>query len=122
MNHFPCLETRININKNRLAKDAASKSVGNGRVLLSKRWRIIILTGFGIGLLGGLVGLGSIRIPAMISVLRMEPRVAMGTRPWGYKDSGLRIDRTYQRNNIGYGVLIITGSSTMVGEYLDPSL
>lgn len=37
--------------------------------------------GFGIGFLGGLVGLvlGSIRLPAMISVLKMEPRVAVGT-------------------------------------------
>ncbi|HEY8140806.1 MAG TPA: sulfite exporter TauE/SafE family protein [Nitrososphaera sp.] len=37
--------------------------------------------GFAIGFLGGLVGLvlGSIRLPAMISVLGMEPRVAVGT-------------------------------------------
>lgn len=37
--------------------------------------------GFGVGFLGGLVGLvlGSIRLPAMIQVLGMESRVAIGT-------------------------------------------
>ena len=37
--------------------------------------------GFGIGFVGGLVGLiiGSIRLPAMISVLKMETKVAIGT-------------------------------------------
>ncbi len=39
------------------------------------------MVGFAIGFLGGLVGLvlGSIRLPAMISVLKVEPRVAVGT-------------------------------------------
>lgn len=39
------------------------------------------LIGFGIGFVGGLVGLiiGSIRLPAMISVLKMETKVAVGT-------------------------------------------
>lgn len=46
--------------------------------------KLIILEsiiGFGVGILGGLVGLvlGSIRMPAMISVLKMEPRMAVGT-------------------------------------------
>jgi hypothetical protein len=33
------------------------------------------LIGFGIGILGGLVGLilGSIRLPAMVSILKMDP-------------------------------------------------
>ncbi|MDE1812241.1 MAG: sulfite exporter TauE/SafE family protein [Thaumarchaeota archaeon] len=39
------------------------------------------LIGFTIGFLGGLVGLvlGSIRMPVMISVLKMDPKVAVGT-------------------------------------------
>jgi uncharacterized membrane protein YfcA len=39
------------------------------------------LIGFGVGFLGGLVGLvlGSVRLPAMISVLKMDPKVAVGT-------------------------------------------
>ncbi|HEX7032449.1 MAG TPA: sulfite exporter TauE/SafE family protein, partial [Nitrososphaera sp.] len=37
--------------------------------------------GFSVGFLGGMVGLvlGSIRMPAMIEVLKMEPKVAIGT-------------------------------------------
>ena len=39
------------------------------------------ITGTGIGLLGGLVGLilGSIRLPALIRLFRIEPRIAAGT-------------------------------------------
>ena len=37
--------------------------------------------GFGVGLLGGMVGLvlGSIRMPAMISILKLPTRIAIGT-------------------------------------------
>ena len=37
--------------------------------------------GFGVGLLGGMVGLvlGSIRLPAMISILKLPARIAIGT-------------------------------------------
>jgi uncharacterized membrane protein YfcA len=56
----------------------------NKRVGVYPKRRLIILEsiiGFGIGVLGGLVGLvlGSIRMPAMISILKMEPRIAIGT-------------------------------------------
>ena len=39
------------------------------------------LIGFGIGFLGGLVGLilGSLRLPAMVSILKTEPKIATGT-------------------------------------------
>ena len=39
------------------------------------------IIGFAIGFLGGLVGLvlGSIRLPTMISVLKVKPSVAIGT-------------------------------------------
>ena len=57
---------------------------GGDRILAHSKNRLILLEsviGCGIGFLGGLVGLvlGSIRMPAMISVLKMEPRVAIGT-------------------------------------------
>ena len=54
------------------------------KILTLSKNRLILLEsiiGFGIGFLGGLVGLvlGSIRMPAMISVLKIQPRVAIGT-------------------------------------------
>jgi uncharacterized membrane protein YfcA len=119
--------SRININKNKLAKNAASyKSVSNGRVPVITKWRIILvesIIGFGIGLLGGLVGLvlGSIRIPAMITVLRMEPRVAVGTNLAAASVMGISgLIGHIINNNIDYNVLIIMGSSTMIGGYLGP--
>lgn len=119
--------SRININKNKLAKDAAScTNVSNGRVSVITKWRMILIEsiiGFGIGLLGGLVGLvlGSIRIPAMISVLRMEPRVAVGTNLAAASVMGISgLIGHLINNNIDYNVLIIMGSSTMVGGYLGP--
>ena len=41
----------------------------------------VVATGFGIGLLGGFVGLilGSMRLPAMLRYLRIHPRQAVGT-------------------------------------------
>jgi len=40
-----------------------------------------VTLGFGLGLFGGIVGLilGQLRLPAMIEVLKMEPRMAVGT-------------------------------------------
>jgi uncharacterized protein len=62
----------------------SGKRVNEGNRLIESRKRLIILEsaiGFGIGILGGLVGLilGSIRMPAMISILQMEPKIAVGT-------------------------------------------
>lgn len=119
--------SRININKNKSVETAASdRSVRNGGILISAKWRLILLEsiiGFGIGILGGLVGLilGSIRMPAMISVLRMEPRVAVGTNLAAASVMGISgLIGHIINNNIDYNVLIIMGSTTMVGGYLGP--
>lgn len=58
------------------------QSTKNSRTLLYSQNRMIFMEsvlGFVIGFLGGLVGLilGSIRMPAMISILKMGPRVAV---------------------------------------------
>jgi uncharacterized membrane protein YfcA len=79
------------------------------------------IIGFGIGLLGGIVGLvlGSIRLPAMISILKMEPRVAVGTNLAASSVMGLSgLIGHIINNNIDYFILIIMGSSAMMGGYL----
>lgn len=45
------------------------------------QWLVEILIGAGLGVIAGVVGLmlGSLRLPAMIRVLRMDPRIAVGT-------------------------------------------
>ena len=86
--------------------------------------RLILLEsiiGFGVGFLGGLVGLvlGSIRMPAMISILKMEPRVAVGTNLAAASVMGISGMIGHIINgNIDYLVLAIMGSAAMVGGYL----
>jgi uncharacterized membrane protein YfcA len=77
--------------------------------------------GFGIGILGGLVGLvlGSIRMPAMISILKMQPRTAVGTNLAASSVMGISgLIGHIINNNIDYSVLIIMGSGAMIGGYL----
>ncbi|HZD35922.1 MAG TPA: sulfite exporter TauE/SafE family protein [Nitrososphaeraceae archaeon] len=66
----------------------------------------------------GLV-LGSIRMPAMISILKMQPRIAVGTNLAASSVMGTSgLIGHIINNNIDYFVLIIMGSSAMIGGYL----
>ena len=108
-----------NINNNQLDETA-----NRDRILTHGKNRLILLEsviGFGIGFLGGLVGLvlGSIRMPAMISVLKMEPRVAIGTNLAAASVMGVSgLIGHIINNNIDYPVLMIMGSAAMIGGYL----
>jgi len=55
---------------------ARPMAVGSGL-----RWAVEVGIGVGLGMVAGVVGLmlGSLRLPAMIRVLRVDPRVAVGT-------------------------------------------
>ncbi|MGA9843131.1 MAG: sulfite exporter TauE/SafE family protein, partial [Nitrososphaeraceae archaeon] len=73
------------------------------------------------GFLGGLVRLvlGSIRMPAMISVLKMQPRVAIGTNLAAASVMGVSgLIGHIINNNIDYLVLMVMGSAAMIGGYL----
>lgn len=79
------------------------------------------LIGFEVGFVGGLVGLvlGSIRLPAMISVLKMEPKVAIGTNLAAATimgTSGL-VGHIFD-NSVDYYVLAAMGPSAVVGAVL----
>ena len=77
--------------------------------------------GFGIGFLGGVVGLvlGSIRMPAMISVLKMEPKVAVGTNLAAATIMGVSALIGHLINNeVDYLTLAIMGSTAMIGGYI----
>jgi uncharacterized membrane protein YfcA len=102
----------------------SNETENRDRVLIHGKKRLIILEsviGFGIGILGGVVGLvlGSIRMPAMISVLKMEPRVAVGTNLAAAAVMGISgLIGHIINNNIDYLVLFIMGSGAMIGGYL----
>jgi uncharacterized membrane protein YfcA len=79
------------------------------------------IIGFGIGVIGGLVGLvlGSIRMPAMISILKMEPRTAVGTNLAASSIMGISgLIGHVINNNIDYFILVIMGSGAMIGGYI----
>lgn len=99
-------------------------TVPTREILVPSKNRLILLEsiiGFGIGFLGGLVGLvlGSIRMPAMISILKMEPKVAVGTNLAASSVMGISgMIGHVINNNIDYLVLTVMGSAAMVGGYL----
>ena len=76
--------------------------------------------GFGVGLLGGAVGLilGSMRLPALLRISRMDPRIAAGTNlvigfflgSFGFIGHGIRGD-------VDLPLLLTMGASGMVGTY-----
>lgn len=77
--------------------------------------------GFAIGFLGGLVGLvlGSIRLPSMISILKMDPKVAVGTNLASATVMGAFALLGHIINNeVDYLTLAVMGSTAMIGGYM----
>lgn len=81
--------------------------------------------GLGVGLLGGAVGLilGSIRLPALIRILRVDPRIAAGTNLF----IGVLIGASgwvghVIRGQVDYALLALMGAAAMVGSYYGAKL
>ena len=100
------------------------ETTDNDRILTLSKNRLVLLEpiiGFGVGFLGGLIGLvlGSIRMPAMISILKMESRIAIGTNLASASVMGVSgLIGHIVNNNIDYLVLMVMGSAAMIGGYL----
>ena len=81
--------------------------------------------GFGVGLLGGAVGLilGSIRLPALIRILRVDPRIAAGSNLFiGFIMGSLGWIGHVARGQVDYALLIPMGAAAMVGSYYGAKL
>jgi uncharacterized membrane protein YfcA len=103
------------INTNDAVPDAVPLQSKNRLLFLQ------VLIGFGVGFLGGLVGLilGSVRMPAMISILKMEPKVAVGTNLAAASVMGISgFVGHLINNNIDYLILIAMGPAAMIGGYV----
>ena len=81
--------------------------------------------GLGVGLLGGAVGLilGSIRLPALIRILRVDPRIAAGTNLF----IGVLIGASgwvghVLKGEVDYTLLVMMGGAAMVGSYYGAKL
>lgn len=76
--------------------------------------------GLGVGLLGGAVGLilGSIRLPALIRILRVDPRVAAGSNLFiGFIMGSLGWVGHVIQGQVDYPLLVLMGGGAMVGSY-----
>ena len=81
--------------------------------------------GFAVGLLGGAIGLilGSIRLPALIRVLRVDPRVAAGTNLFiGFIMGAVGWTGHVLRGNVDYPLMAAMGAAAMGGSYLGAKL
>ncbi|MEM4310851.1 MAG: sulfite exporter TauE/SafE family protein [Nitrososphaerales archaeon] len=101
---------------------------GNSEALSLKREKIgssrileELFLGFLIGLLGGMVGLvlGTLRIPAMVKMLNMEPKIAVGTNTsvafvMGF--FGFLGHITF--GQINWLILLVMGGAAMVGGFM----
>lgn len=77
--------------------------------------------GFFVGVLGGLVGLvlGSIRLPAMIKILKTEPKIAVGTNMLVSSVMGISGFVGHIINNeVNFLYLAILGPSAMIGGFI----
>jgi len=107
-----------------LLKGSKSKKANDDNDLIYNKNKLILLEssiGFGVGFLGGLVGLvlGSIRMPAMISILKMEPKVAIGTNLAASSIMGISgLAGHIISNNVDYFVILVMGPAAMLGGYL----
>jgi uncharacterized membrane protein YfcA len=100
-----------------LIKSLRHKSAENLRPNLALESAI----GLGVGFLGGLVGLvlGSIRLPAVINVLKMEPRVAVGTNLAASSAMGAAGLIGHAINGeVDYEVLAVMGATAMAGAFV----
>ena len=81
--------------------------------------------GLGVGLLGGAVGLilGSIRLPALIRILRVDPRIAAGTNLFiGFIMGSVGWIGHAVQGQVSYPLLMLMGGSAMAGSYYGAKL
>jgi uncharacterized protein len=115
---------KINKKKNNNDKDITEYNSGlNQKSTMKFYYDIFIqsIIGFLIGILGGLVGLvlGSIRLPAMIKILKTEPKIAVGTNMLISSVMGMSGFLGHLINNeINFLYLIVLGPSAMIGGFL----
>ena len=83
------------------------------------------LIGLGVGFLGGAVGLilGSIRLPAIVRILKVDPRIAAGTNLFiGFFLGALGWIGHATQGKVDYPILILMGLTAMIGSWYGATL
>lgn len=99
---------------------SAADSDSDGAILSRSRIAKEASIGLGVGLLGGMVGLvlGSVRLPTMMRILRMRPRVAVGTNLAASAVMGAAAVAGHLINGgISIPMLAVMAPAAMVGAY-----
>jgi len=111
-------------NNNIYKKTTESLSNSNHKSIRQNPYYEILLQSvisFLVGILGGLVGLvlGSIRLPAMIRILKTEPKIAVGTNMLISSVMGISgfISHVIS-NEVNFLYIIVLGPSAMLGGFL----
>ena len=84
-----------------------------------------VVVGLATGVLGGAVGLimGSLRLPALIRMLRMDPRMAVGTNLFvGFFMGSFGWVGHVLQGQVDYPLAVIMGAGAMVGSYFGAKL
>jgi uncharacterized membrane protein YfcA len=98
---------------------------GSSGTFTPNRMAIGSCVGLSVGLLGGTVGLilGIIRLPAIIRVLRVDPRISVGTNMFiGFFMGSLGWIGHAARGQVDYSLLLIMGTAAMAGSYIGSQL
>jgi len=104
---------------------AAAAGDGSDAAFTRKRLFLGGGMGLGVGLLGGAVGLilGSIRLPALIRVLKVDPRIAAGTNlVIGFIMGSVGWIGHALHGQVDYQLLIRMGAGAAVGSYYGAKL
>ena len=111
----------------RIRGRAASANTGD-RVEAEYTGKRLVLgggMGLAVGLLGGAVGLilGSIRLPALIRILKVDPRIAAGTNlVIGFVMGSLGWVGHALHGQVDYQLLLLMGAGAAVGSYYGAKL
>ena len=100
---------------------AAVTKDGGGDAASGVRRALTAVSGLAIGALGGAVGLilGSLRLPALIRVLRMDPRAAVGTNlTIGFAMGSVGWIGHVSGGHVNYPVMLLMAATAVVGSYI----
>ena len=121
----------IIIYKNRVSNGQSTSPLfgggleGSSGIFSPRRISVEVGIGLGVGLLGGAVGLilGSIRLPALVRVLKVDPRIAAGTNLFiGFFMGTIGWVGHISQGKVDYPVLIFMGTAAIIGSWYGAKL
>ena len=112
----------LGISNKREMSEALETKIDTEKGDFNKR-NIVVETGLGlsIGTLGGAVGLilGSIRLPVIIRILKIDPRIAAGSNLFiGFFMGITGVIGHALNNQVDYRLMVLIGSAAALGSYI----